>query len=423
MKTKIMVTGTDWMCCGTGFSEELRHVLYRLAQTGLYEIYWVGINYVGMDLDIPDTTFPDIPQKGTKIKNLSGAGGPTQLYGFEGFKRAFNKYSPDLVMTMGDPKQFEPYIYERKKPDGVKFPYLVYTTLDGIPIYPEWREKIFPYTNVNLAMTDWAMREYQKAGINMGGYIHHGINWTFFATNLAYKYTTRRNMGITDDTTLFISWDVNQHRKRIDALLKCWKAFRPQSKKAKLFLYMDSDCHIGWNIESLIKQYDISRESILLPEDILGRRKYWEQAEPVDVHKSIAQIGDVYLSCTSGEGFGKTSLEALSLGMPVIITDYAASTEVCKEGSILVPTYPGESGRYRYNDATRHLEGGIVNQEKFVEAMTRLYDNPAERIELGARGREWAQNFDYDTQTLPAWLDILGRINPDVILAEEVLRV
>jgi len=63
-----------------------------------------------------------------------------------------------------------------------------------------------------------------------------------------------------------------------------------------------------------------------------------------------------------------------------------------------------------------------VNEEKFVEAMFRLYDNPDERKELGNQGREWAKTFDYDTEIIPAWLDILSRINPDVILAEEVLK-
>ena len=416
-----MFTGFDWMGAGTGFSEEMRNIGFRLAQTGLYEIYWVGINYVGMEMNISDITFPDIPAKGAVIKNISGVG-PIDSYGFNGFEKAFNKYFPDLTITLGDPKQFIPYVRERMKPDGIKFPYLAYATLDGSPINPEWRS-IFSGTNVNVAMTEWGMKEYLNAGINMNGYIHHGVNWNFFSTNKEEKAAVRNKLGIHEDTTIFISWDVNQHRKRIDALLDCWKAFKPESKKAQLFLNMDSDCSIGWNIERLIEQKEIPRETILLPENLYGRRKNWEQAETIDFHRAISLIGDVYVSTTSGEGFGKCALEAMSLGMPVIITDYSACSEVCQHGSILVPTYPGHAGRFRWHDSTRTTNGGIVDQEKFVEAMLRLYDNPDERLELGLRAREWAKQFDYDTQTLPAWLDMLGRINPDLILAEEVLRM
>jgi glycosyltransferase involved in cell wall biosynthesis len=421
MKTKLMFTGFDWAGAGTGFSEEMRHIGYRLAQTNKYEIYWVGVNYVGLDLNLPDTTFSDIPSKGSIIKTLSGVG-PIQSYGFDAFARVYNKYAPDLTITLGDPRQFEPYVNERKRFDGIRFPYMAYSTLDGTPVYQPWKD-IFNYTNVNMAMTSWATREFQKAGMNFSGYIHHGINWEFFSTNDVTKKAIRNNFGISDDTTLFISWDVNQHRKRIDALLDCWKAFKPEGKKAKLFLYMDSDCHIGWNLERLIHQKGIPRETILFPEDVYGRRKIWEQAEPIDFHRTIASMGDIYLSTTSGEGFGKCLLEAMSLGMPVIVTDYSACSEVCEKGSILIPPYPGHAGRFRWHDELRKVEGAIVDQEKFVEAMLRLYDNPAERKELGAIGRIWAKNFDYDTQVVPDWLDVLDRINPDTILAEEILRI
>jgi len=419
MKTKIMLT-TDWACAGTGFSEEMKHVMYRLAATGLYEIYWVGFNYVGHDLDLPDTVFPDIPHTGATIKMLSGVG-PPMLYGLKGFQRNFNRFTPDLVFSIGDPKNFEPFVKEKEK--GMPFPYITYTTLDGVPIPPRFND-IFRNINVKLSMTEWAMREYHKVGIQIGGHIHHGVNWQWFSTNEFQKTKTRRMFGIPDDTTLFISWDVNQFRKRQDALLSCWKAFKPESKNAKLFLYTDSDMagSLGWNLENLIKQYDIPRETILLPEDVYGRRKFWEQAEPVEFHRMIASMGDIYVSTTSGEGFGKTLLESLSLGMPVIATDYSAIPEVCEKGSVLVPTYEGPAGRYRAQDQTRMVDCGIVNQEKFVEAMTRLYDNPDEAKELGIQGRLWAKNFDYDTMIIPGWLNILGRINPDLILAEEVLK-
>jgi len=418
MKTKIMAV-SDWMGAGTGFSEELRNVLFRLAQTGEYEIYWVGIQYVGYDLDYPDTMFPDLPHKGATVKSLSGVG-PVPLYGLKGFQRNFNKFAPDLVFCMGDPKNFEPFIKEKKK--GVVFPYIAYTTLDGIPIPPHFKEIFSSGINVSLCMTEWALLEFQKVNIPMSGYIHHGVNWQWMATNEITKRKIRQMFGIPEDITLYISWDTNQHRKRQDALLECWRDFHPETKKAKLFLYTDSACHLGWNLKTLMKEKGVPEGTVLLPEDVYGRRKHFEQAESLEFHRMVASMGDIYLSTSSGEGFGKCNLDSLSLGIPVIAPDYSAIPEVCEEGAILVPLYDGPAGYYRPHDNLRMVNAGIVNQERFVEAMLRLYDNPDERKELGIRGREWAKNFDYDTQILPAWLDILSRVNPDVILAEEVLR-
>jgi len=416
MKTKLMVC-SDVIHAGTGFSEELRNVLFRLVQTGEYEVYWIGLQHIGYDMNYSDLMWSDLRHTGATIKMVSGRG-PPELYGIRGFKRNFHRFAPDLFLMMGDPQHFGPYV---KAKEMVPYPLMAYTTLDGLPIHPSWRE-IFVGVNVTLAMTEWAMLEFQKAGIPTAGYIHHGVNWQWMVSNKIEKYKVRRSFEIPDDVTLFMSWDANQFRKRYDVLLECWKKFHPESKKALLFLYTDSDCFLGWKMEDLIEQIGVPRHTVLLPEDVYGRRKYFEQAEPMEFHRMICQMGDVYVSATGGEGFGKCPVEAFSLGMPAVITDYSACSEVCEKGSILVPTYEGDVGRFRYHDKIKKVQMGLVNQEKFVEALLRLYDNPEERKELGAQAREWAKTFDYDTQIIPGWLDILSRINPDVMLAEMILK-
>lgn len=420
MKTKIMAT-SDWAACGTGFSEELRHILYRLAQTGEYEIYWIGFNYVGYSIDLEDKVFADLPHKGATVKCLSGVG-PPEEYGLQGLIRNFGKYYPDFVMSMGDPKNFQPYIKHRHR-TNLRYPYICYTTLDGTPIHPAFKE-VFKHVNVPLAMTQWALEEYQKADIHMSGYIHHGVNWQWMATNKSEKMRIRRRYGIDDDTVLFMEANVNQFRKRQDALLSAWRDFRPEIKNAKLYLYTDSDMSrsLGWHLETLIEQLGVPRNTILLPEDVYGQRKWWEQATDLEFHRQQLAMADVFCSCTSGEGFGKLFLEGLSLQKPVVVPNYSAMPEVCERGAILVPLYEGPAGYYRMQDKLRLSPGGVVNQAKFTEALQYLYDHPEEREELGAQGREWAKNFDYDTQVIPGWTDILNRLNPDVILSQEMLR-
>jgi len=409
---------SDTIYAGTGFSEEMRNVLFRLVQTGKFEVYWVGLQHVGHDMIIYDHMFPDLRPMGAFITMVSGVG-PPALFGLKGFQRNFDRFAPDLYLMIGDPKNFESFVEAKRQ---IAFPFMALTTLDGLPIPEDWKE-IFDGIDVPLAMTEWALLEFLKAGFDkMAGHIWHGINWQWWATNKNEKFTIRNNYHIDDDTTLFISWDTNQHRKRQDALLRCWKAFKPETKNAKLLLYTDTNCHLGWNLFKLIKQYKVPRETILFPQDIYGRRKHFEQAEPLEFHKQIAQMGDIYVTTTGGEGTGKTTMEALAMQQPVIGTDYAATPEICEKGSILVPTYEGQAGRFRPHDMIGRVERGIVDEEKFVEAMLRLYDNPEERAEMGIQGREWMKGFDYDTQIMPGWLDIFSRINPDVMLMDEVFR-
>lgn len=424
-KTKLMVT-SDWINAGTGFSEEMRNIAFRLAQTGEYDITYVGFQHLGMKLDIEDKTYPDLPHLGTTVRSISGAG-PPEAYGAYGVLDAYDEYNPDMVLGIGDPKNFEPLAAVKRK---LGFPLIGYVTLDGTPIHPDFK-KGFDGMNVPITMTEWALDEYQKAGMiphNVGAYIHHGVAWDWMSPNPTEKKKARnyygKKCGINDDTVLFIDWNSNQFRKRTDALLRAWRDFRPETKNAKLFILTDWDMSsgasaMGWNLEKLIEQYEIPRETILSPIDVVGKPRKWERAWELVMLRTLFRMGDVFVSATSGEGFGKCFLEAASLGMPTIFPDYAALPEVCAKGSIKVPLYDGEAGYYRGRDSERKVSAGIVNQEKLVEAMTRLYDHKDEREELGTQGRLWARNFDYDTQIIPAWQHVLGRINPDVIRAEE----
>jgi len=425
-KTKLMVT-SDWVNAGTGYSEEMRNIVFRLAQTGKYEIIYVGLQHVGFPLVIEDKQYPDLPHTGATITSVSGAG-PPEAYGAYGILRNYEEYRPEMVLSMGDPKNFPPIGVMKKK---YGFPLLGYVTLDGLPVHPSFKEG-FDAMNVPITMTEWALNEYHKAGMfphNTGAYIHHGVNWNYLSPNPIEKRKARNyylnKHGVTDDTVLFIDWNSNQFRKRTDALLEMWRDFHPERKNTKLFLYCDWDMStgssaMGWNLEELIEQLGVPRETVLSPKDVVGKPRFWEQAFPPELHKTLCRMGDVYASASSGEGFGKCFLEAQSLAIPPIFPDYAALSEVCDKGSIKIPLYEGAAGKYRGRDSERKVKAGVVNQELMIDAMTRMYDHKQEREELGAQARLWARNFDYDTKTIPAWDDLLSKINPDVIMAEEI---
>jgi glycosyltransferase involved in cell wall biosynthesis len=412
-KIKIM-TVCDNLHAGTGFSEELRNIMYRLVQSNEYEVYWVGLQHAGYPFDVPDTAFPDLKPTGATIKQLGGVGGSD--LGFEVFTKHYSRFNPDMVFIIGDPHHFYPYIRYKSKE---AFTLVAYSTLDGLPLVPSWKE-IFDGVDVPLCMTEWANKEFQAEGFKMGGYIHHGVNWNQMTTNPDAKIKLKRSLGLDPDCIIFGNWDTNQFRKRDDALLRAWKKCRPETKNMKLFLNKDTNCRLGSNLHNLVAQYKIPRETVIFPEDLNPKkeRKFFDVSDDPIQHKRMLDLFDVYVSATGGEGFGKCSLEALSLNMPVIITDYAASTEVCAKGSILVP----KVGTYRVMDQYKSVDLALIDEDKLAEQIVYLYNNPAERKELGLIAREWAAEFDYDTKVAPAWLDVLDRVNPDVVLANQLLR-
>lgn len=420
-KLHIMVIG-DGPKSGTGFGEELRNIFYRLVQTGMFKVTWFALSEQGYPIDLPDSVFPDIPHKGATIKVVCNRGDPFQR-GANVFPKHYHKYNPEIIFFMGDPYNISPYIdepFELKK--KLHFPFYMYCTLDGTPVNPDYIG-ILKQINVLITMTEWAQFEYVKACKDLvPAVIRHGINWNWWSNNKKIKSELRKKYRIPEDVTLFINWDVNQHRKRPDALLRCWRDFHPETKNALLLLYTDWNMEekLGWNIENLIKEYNVPRQTVISPLQLTGIPKYWEVMESPETIREIARLGDIYVSTTSGEGFGKCGLEAMSLGIPVIITDYAASSEVHQNGSVLVPCYDGRVGKFRYQDKIRGVEGGLVNEEKFTEAMIYLYQNKEERLKLGKGARRWAREFDYDTVIVPQWIKLFNSISPEQVMLKEM---
>lgn len=406
---------------GTGFGEELRHIAFRLAQNGDFDISWQSLQHVGYPITISDAIFPDIPNRKGKVKIYGSHGNPWH-YGADAFLKNYRAINPELVFFMGDPRNIQHYLGYKQ---NLGFPFAFYVTLDGVPIHPQWTQYL---GNVNLliAMTKWAQEEYRKVGFSPA-MIHHGVNWKWWQVKEEEKLNIRREHNIRDEVVVFVNWDIPQHRKRTDALLRCWKEFWKKKPKAKALLLLYTDWNLsgsmGWSIDGLIDQYRVPRANIINPVQIQGAPKYWNEAETPDQLKYIVSMGDIMPSCTGGEGFGKCGLEAMAMGIVPIITDYSACSEVHQKGSILVSTYKGRAGRFRMDDKRRSVEAGIVDEKKFVEEMVYLYEDENERNKLSKEAKRWAKEFDYDKHIIPQWVKLLTSLDTDLIAAKELLNI
>lgn len=418
MKRHIMCIG-DGPFSGTGFGGELANIMYRLVQSGEYDVSWQSLQHVGYPIDLPSSVFPDLPKKKVNIR-LYGTYGDQQSFGADAFVKNYRTINPDLVFFMGDPKNLLPYEQYKVR---LGFPLVFYVTLDGTPVSPAWAKSL-SLANLAVAMTEWAANEYRKIGCSPA-WIHHGTNTKWWNITEEQKLEMKRKVGLEDDVVVFTNWDVPQFRKRPDVLLRCWKEFNKKPRKAVLNFYADWNMQssLGFNIENLAAQYGVSLDNIIDPISLQGSPKLWMSSERPETLKQNVGFGDIYVSPTSGEGFGKCGLDAMAMSMAVAITDYSACSEVHRKGSILVPCYEGRAGRYRCDDRRRSVEGGIVNEEKFVEAMEYLYEDENERRRLQKEARRWSKEFDYDTVILPQWKRLLGPLDVDVLAIKELLQI
>ena len=104
---------------------------------------------------------------------------------------------------------------------------------------------------------------------------------------------------------------------------------------------------------------------------------------------NLTNACDVYLSLHRAEGFGLGIAEAMSLGKPVIVTDYSSTTEFCNASNSIPVGYKivkmGASDNKLYSAAERWAE---PNVDEAAQALSRLYADPKLRSALGAAAKE-----------------------------------
>ena len=112
---------------------------------------------------------------------------------------------------------------------------------------------------------------------------------------------------------------------------------------------------------------------------------------PQDEIYALTAACDVYISLHRGEGFGLGIAEAMSLGKPVVVTDWSAPKEFCNEtNAIMVPcvlTRPSSEmfDHAYYVDVERWAEPDIAAA---ASALKKLYENPLLRSTLGQTASE-----------------------------------
>lgn len=105
---------------------------------------------------------------------------------------------------------------------------------------------------------------------------------------------------------------------------------------------------------------------------------------------------DIYLSLHRGEGFGLGIVEAMSLGKPVIATDYSSTTEFCKaHTSIPIPytlvDIPSEMRDHpTYNAVKKWAEPDINAASK---GLIKLYKDAELRENLGNAAKQFVSEY------------------------------
>lgn len=306
--------------------------------------------------------------------------------------KALNPNQPDLLITL-----YDVWVLNGKGYDNI--PIASWTPIDHNPVPPgvlKWlqRENVTP-----LAMSKFGLEQIEKAGLQ-GHYIPHSIDTKVFSyTDKIGDESVSDFMGFESDRFIVGMNAANKssgllHRKAYSENFMAFALFARKHPDAILYVHADASSQHGWNLIALAQLLGIPKDNLTFP-DPLAYRYGMSQETLAGIYSSW----DVMLATSYGEGFGIPTVEAQACGVPVIVSNFAASPELVGDGWVI-------SGQPLY-DPAQHSFWHIPSVPEMVEALEQAY---AKGKGKSAKAVEFAQAYDHEKVWQENWKPVLKKL-------------
>jgi len=188
----------------------------------------------------------------------------------------------------------------------------------------------------------------------------------------------------------------NQLRKRFDKLIEGFALFASGNKDAHLYIKTEAVSEHGYILPDLIDYHGIS-DKVTIDE------KKTRTGHDESIMNELYNTFDVYAQSAGAEGFGIPILEAMSCGIPVIIPDYSACSELVNGNGLLLKPY-----FHRVVDMAT-VEQVSIDTVEFAAHLEELYSNPEKRAQMGKKGRMMANTMTWKKFSR-SWEHVLKKV-------------
>lgn len=314
-----------------------------------------------------------------------------------------NVDADNLIITL-----FDVWVFKGEK--WKQFPVASWTPIDHTPAPPEvaaWcrQDSVFP-----IAMSQFGKAMLENVGIE-SWYIPHAIEKVFqptkcFTTADGDVLTGREFMGISEDKFVVGMNAANKGvapiRKAFGENLLAFSMFAKKRDDAVLYLHTDPSGSLGGiRMMDLILSCGIDKSKVIFPDPYLLRSGISQE-----IMASIYSGMDVLLATSMGEGFGVPTIEAEACGVPVIVSDFAASKELCGDGWLI--------GGQPYWDAPQKSWFHIPAIPEIINALEEAYNRGRG---VSQKAIDFAKGYEadlvYQTMWKPTLEDIFKRTVSD----------
>lgn len=306
-----------------------------------------------------------------------------------------NMLKPDYVIWLSDLLAMKDIL--RVNLNDSKF--IPYFPSDGFPLV-YGGEQILKIAHKRIAVSKYTQQIAKEQGFD-SEVLYHGVDTNIFRPIEVNK----ENFGIDNDRFVFLSLGTNSGRKMFWRLIRCFNEFIKTGREATLIIRTIPDKEFNL-IEFTRYRY---------PELFTKKRLIFSvgnmfQPAPDGFINEFYNIADVFITTTSGEGFGLPYIESMACKKPIITPNFSTTQElILDEFDDIGPRGIGTKIDTYASEMQFFVDHGICSVEDTVNSMIKLYENEKLRKEFGENGLKFVKkfcNWDKITEQLKAILKL-----------------
>lgn len=324
------------------------------------------------------------------LVHLPGGAGK---YGLDGTREWAKRLDSDLVVTLFDIWPFPLDFGEVLESLGA--PWAAYAPLDHDPAPPAV-VKVLRSAKYPIAMCPFAMREMERLRLK-SHYIPHGVDTQIFTPLPQHK-------ELFDAKDKFVVGVVASNVEPLDR--KGWKStidafgrFFQNHPDSRFYAHTAlTRAEGGFDLVGMSEEYGFK---IWAPDMWQMMSGAIDEAKMAELYSSF----DVLLMLTRGEGFGIPIIEAQACGVPVIVTDFTAPSDLVGAGWKI----PIAGKRW----TPMNSWWAEPDVDAAVEALEEAYDlwkAGKLRTEMRDKARSFAEGFDFNLIVENHWVPFLEEV-------------
>jgi glycosyltransferase involved in cell wall biosynthesis len=304
---------------------------------------------------------------------------------------------PGLVLSL-----YDAWVYRKIADTFREMRFANWTPVDHSPVPPAVVDFFRKSEAIPIAMSRWGEQALAANDLEPL-YVPHGTDTELFQPY--DRADARRRLGLPDDKFIVGMVSTNKGRnparKAFDIAFRSFSAFSRHHDDALLYVHANvygSPDTIDLRV--LAEHYKIDPDHLIFSDQYAIQTGIPAAAMPV-LYSSF----DVLSFATMGEGFGIPAIEAQACGIPVIVSDFSAQSELCGAGW-RVPVQ-------LWFDADQSADFGLPLDDFMVAALNEAYESRGDE-KLSAAARDFAVGYDsrqvFDTYWLPALAELEARV-------------